>query len=241
MNAILSNGFAVCRNVLSPADLSGLRDAITDTIDRTARALRTPFDESAPGAPLEQRLEQVAARDAAYATALFHAVMADVHRDARLQGLAAHGELGGVVARALGSFRGTGQMIRPRAVVPSLLHAASSWHQDVLRPSTTPGSCGSVRLACWIPLADVDEQSGALEVIPGAWNAPLPHVTNGAGQFHVDEEHLPLDARCTVPLRAGDVLILDRFVPHRSLPVRPGQVRWAIVMWVKASARESEV
>ena len=65
MNAILSNGYAVSRHVLSPADLSGLRDAITDTIDRDARALRTPFDESAPDAPLEQRLEQVAARDAA--------------------------------------------------------------------------------------------------------------------------------------------------------------------------------
>jgi ectoine hydroxylase-related dioxygenase (phytanoyl-CoA dioxygenase family) len=234
MNALLSDGYAVSRNVLSPADLSGLRDAITETIDRTARALRMPFDESAPSAPFEQRLEHVAARDAAYATALFHAVMADAHRDARLQGLAEHAALGQVVAHALGPFQVTGQVIRPRAVVPSLSHAASPWHQDVLRPSTTHGSCGTVRLACWIPLADVDEQSGALEVAAGAWTAPLPHATNGAGQFHLGDEHLPLETRRTVPLRAGDVLILDRFVPHRSRPVSPGHVRWAIVMWVKA-------
>ncbi|MCR4374989.1 MAG: phytanoyl-CoA dioxygenase family protein, partial [Acidobacteria bacterium] len=197
-------------------------------------------DESAPDAPFEQRLERVAVRDAAYATALFHAVMADAHRDARLQRLASHEALGGVVTHALGAFQVTGHVIRPRAIVPSLTHADSPWHQDVLRPSTTPGSCGSVRLACWIPLADVDEQTGALEVIPGAWSAPLPHVTNGAGQFHVHEEHLPLDERRAVPLRAGDVLILDRFVPHRSLPVQLGHVRWAIVMWVKASARGAE-
>jgi hypothetical protein len=41
-------------------------------------------------------------------------------------------------------------------------------------------------------------------------------------------------------MRAGDVLVLDRFVPHRSLPVRAGHVRWAIVMWVKAVAAEGE-
>jgi ectoine hydroxylase-related dioxygenase (phytanoyl-CoA dioxygenase family) len=97
-----------------------------------------------------------------------------------------------------------------------------------------------VRLACWIPLTDVDEQTGALEVIPGAWPEPLPHATNGAGQLHVDEDRLPLDARRAIPLLAGDVLVLDRFVPHRSLPVRAGCVRWAIVMWVKASPREKE-
>jgi ectoine hydroxylase-related dioxygenase (phytanoyl-CoA dioxygenase family) len=241
MSPKLSNGYSVSRHVLSPADLSGLREAISETIDRTAHALRTPFEESAPDAPFDQRLERVAARDAAYATALFHAVMADVHRDTRLQALASHEHLGDLVARTLQPLRVTGQVIRPRAVVPSLSHAASPWHQDVLRPSTTPDSCGSVRLACWIPLADVDAGTGALEIIPGPWNAPLPHVTNDAGQFHLPEEHLPVEARRAVPLLAGDVLVLDRFVPHRSLPVRAGHVRWAIVMWVKAVACEGEV
>jgi hypothetical protein len=186
--------------------------------------------------------------------------MADVHRDARLQALGSHEALRELVARTLQPLRVTGQVIRPRAVVPTLSHAASPWHQDVLRPSTTPGSCGSVRLACWIPLADVDEETGALEVMPGTWNAPLPHVMNGAGQFHIPEEHLPVEGlvspkpegalpsanegesgRRAVPMSAGDVLVLDRFVPHRSLPVRAGHVRWAVVMWVKAVASEGEV
>ena len=241
MRATLSNGYSVSRQVLTPADLSGVQEAITETIDRTAHALRTPFEHSAPDAPFDERLERVAARDAAYATALFHAVMADVHRDARLQALASHGALRDLVARTLQSRRITGQVIRPRAVVPSLSHAASPWHQDVLKPSTTLGSCGSVRLACWIPLVDVDEDSGALEVIPGTWDTPLPHATNASGQFHISEEHLPVEAGRAVPLSAGDVLVLDRFVPHRSLPVRAGRVRWAVVMWVKAAASEGEV
>jgi ectoine hydroxylase-related dioxygenase (phytanoyl-CoA dioxygenase family) len=259
MSPALSNGYSVYRQVFAPLDLSGLREAIRETIDRTAHALRTPFEESAPDAPFDERLERVAARDSAYAAALFHAVMADVHRDARVQALASHEALRELVARTLQPLRVTGQVIRPRAIVPSLSHAVSPWHQDVLKPSTTPGSCGSVRLACWIPLADVDEETGALEVIPGRWIAPLPHVTNAAGQFHIPEDHLPLETlvspklegalpranegvggRRAVPMSAGDVLVLDRFVPHRSLPLRSGHVRWAIVMWFKALASEGE-
>ena len=76
MSPTLSNGYSVSRQVLAPADLCAIREAINETIDRTARALRTPFDESAPDAPFDQRLERVAARDSAYAAALFHAVMA---------------------------------------------------------------------------------------------------------------------------------------------------------------------
>jgi hypothetical protein len=43
-----------------------------------------------------------------------------------------------------------------------------------------------------------------------------------------------------VPARRGDVVFLDRFVPHRALPVRHDCSRWAVVMWVKAAAAERE-
>ena len=39
MSPMSSNGYPVSRQVLAPADLSGLREAISETIDRTARAL----------------------------------------------------------------------------------------------------------------------------------------------------------------------------------------------------------
>jgi len=35
-------------------------------------------------------------------------------------------------------------------------------------------------------------------------------------------------------MRCGDVLLLDRVTPHRSLPVASGHARPAVVMWVKA-------
>jgi ectoine hydroxylase-related dioxygenase (phytanoyl-CoA dioxygenase family) len=87
----------------------------------------------------------------------------------------------------------------------------------------------------------VDEHTGALELIPGSWESPLPHVMTDTGHFQLESEHLPSTPRETVPLQAGDVLVLDRFIPHRSLPVRAGCVRWAIVMWVKAISPDQNV
>ena len=89
-----------------------------------------------------------------------------------------------------------------------------------------------------MPLTEVDDQSGALEVIPG-WRQPLPHEVRDDGVFAIVEDHLPSTERCSIALKPGDVLILDRYTPHRSLPVLHGKARWAVAMWVKAVAEEN--
>lgn len=233
MTELTMTGFHVVSQLLAEDDLINARQGITDTIDRAARAMRTPFESSQPNAPFEERLDRIAGCDRAYAFALFHTVMADAQRDSRIASLAEHPRLVSTVAAMLGPATVTGVVVRTRAVVPSLSATRSPWHQDVLTPANDGRSCGSVRLACWIPLSDVDAQSGALEVLPGAW-APLPH-RNDDGQFSIPDEHVPPGPRSAVPLRAGDVLLLDRFVPHRSLPASPPRARWAVVLWIKAS------
>jgi ectoine hydroxylase-related dioxygenase (phytanoyl-CoA dioxygenase family) len=230
----MNEGFVVARDVLAPAEIDGLRDAITETIDRVARALRTPFAASRPEAALEDRLEQVAHADVAYAFALHHAVMADTQHDPRVVALATHARLSDCVRDILAPHIPMGHVLRTRVVIPAFQDERTRWHQDVVRPSTMPGSCGTVRVACWIPLADVDDSSGALEVLPGRWDDPLPHQSSTDGKFSITEADLPPVAPRVVPLRRGDVLLLDRFIPHRALPVRHGRARWAIVMWVKA-------
>ena len=96
------------------------------------------------------------------------------------------------------------------------------------------GDLAAVRLACWIPLSDVDETTGALQVMPGEWHEPLPHHPGDDGRFTIAEADLPSRPTMAVPLRRGDVLLLDRFTPHRALPVGNGKVRWAVAVWVKA-------
>jgi ectoine hydroxylase-related dioxygenase (phytanoyl-CoA dioxygenase family) len=233
MSVGLHNGFRVLPAIFTTDEIAQLRQAITDTVDRVARVMLTPFAASLPSAPLEERLERVARDDRAYASALLQVVMADAQRDPRVAAIAAHPLLSEAIATMLAPHVRTGHVLRTRAAVPAFSGRITPWHQDVPRPQAATG-CATVRAACWIPLADVDEHTGALEVLPGAWDAPFPHEARDDGHFGIPNEALPGVEPRVVPMRSGDVLVLDRFLPHRARPTRGLQGRWSVVMWVKA-------
>jgi ectoine hydroxylase-related dioxygenase (phytanoyl-CoA dioxygenase family) len=235
MSAALRDGFQVLPAIFTQAEVSSLRQAIADSIDRVARVMLTPFATSLPSAPIEERLERVARDDRAYASALLQVVMADAQRDPRLAAIATHPSLSESIATLLAPEVPTGYVIRTRAAIPAFRSRISPWHQDVPRPQSATG-CATVKIACWIPLSDVDEHSGALEVLPGAWDAPCPHEAGDDGHFGIPEAALPAGEARVVPLRSGDVLLLDRFIPHRARPTRGLHGRWSVVMWVKAGA-----
>src|SRR5918992_6022963 len=90
MSAALQAGFRVLPAIFTREEIDSLRQTITETIDRVARVMLTPFENSLPAAPLEERLERVARADRAYASALLHVVMADAQRDQRLIAVAGH-------------------------------------------------------------------------------------------------------------------------------------------------------
>lgn len=238
MSTLRQGGFQVLSGVFSPTEVESLRSAITDSIDRTARAMLTPFETSLPTAPLEERLERVARHDRAYASALLQVVMADAQRDARLTAVARHPSLADAINAVLAPDVPTGYVIRTRAAIPAFTARISPWHQDVPRPESRTG-CATVRVACWIPLADVDEHSGALELLPGTWTAPCPHEAGDDGHFAIPEEVLPRVEPRVIRMQAGDVLLLDRFVPHRARPTSGLRGRWSVVMWVKAGGDRS--
>ncbi|HYE87241.1 MAG TPA: phytanoyl-CoA dioxygenase family protein [Vicinamibacterales bacterium] len=232
MSIVIESGYQVLPQVLSQATIAALRGAIEDSINRAARAMLTPFQSSRPDVTIDQRLESVARTDRAYASALLQTVMADAQHDPRIASLPNHDGLAVAIGERLIPELPSGHVVRTRAAIPSFTSQISPWHQDVIRPQEAHG-CASVRLAAWIPLADVDAKTGALEVLPGQWEAPCPHENHG-GHFQIPADQLPaIEPRC-VPMRAGDVLLLDRYVPHRALPTHGLQCRWAIVMWVKA-------
>ena len=238
MTTPLENGFQVLPGLFTQKEIGSLRSAIEDSIDRVARVMLTPFETSLPSVPLEERLERVARQDRAYASALLQVVMADAQRDARLAAVANHQLLAEAINAVLTPDVPTGHVIRTRAAIPALSSRISPWHQDVPRPEAAIG-CATVRVACWIPLSDVDEHTGALEVLPGAWDAPCRHEADDDGHFGIPDEALPRCEPRVVPMQSGDVLLLDRFVPHRARPTRGFQGRWSVVMWVKAGGRRS--
>jgi ectoine hydroxylase-related dioxygenase (phytanoyl-CoA dioxygenase family) len=238
MSVALQEGFTVLPAIFTQVEIATLRQAIADSIDRVARAMLTPFAASLPSAPIEERLERVAREDRAYASALLQVVMADAQRDPRMAALAAHPLLNEAIVTLLAPEVATGHVIRTRAAIPAFSSRISPWHQDVPRPQSATG-CATVRVACWIPLSDVDEHSGALEVLPGTWDAPCPHESVGDGHFGIPQQALPRVEPRVVPMRSGDVLLLDRFIPHRARPTRGLQGRWSVVMWVKAGVHPS--
>jgi ectoine hydroxylase-related dioxygenase (phytanoyl-CoA dioxygenase family) len=233
MSVVVREGYQVIPQLLSASEVESLRSAITDAIDRVARVMLTRFEASCPEAALEERIERVSRKDRAYASALLQVVMADAQHDPRLASLAKHDALSGAVRALLAPELPTGEVIRTRAAIPSFTTQISPWHQDVIKPQEETG-CASVRLACWIPLSDVDANTGALDVMPGTWEAPCSHTMGDGGHFSIPEDALPSGEHRVVSMRRGDVLLLDRFVPHRSRPTRGLHGRWAIVMWVKA-------
>jgi hypothetical protein len=235
---IVRDGFQVLPALLSPADISAMRSAIEDSIDRVAQVMLTPYETSCPGAPLEERIERIARQDRAYASALLQVVMADAQRDARVAGLADHPGLSSVIRSTLTPEAPTGYVVRTRAAIPAFTSRISPWHQDVIRPDAKTG-CATVRVACWIPLSEVDADTGALDVMPGRWEAPCRHEMQDDGHFGIPEDALPVVDHRVVPMRCGDVLLLDRFVPHRARPVRGRHGRWSVVMWVKAGGSTS--
>jgi hypothetical protein len=238
MSAVRQDGFQVLPALFTREEIASLRSAIEETIDRVARVMLTPFEASLPSMPLEERLERVARQDRAYASALLQVVMADAQRDARLTAIANHPLLADAIANVLRPDVSTGHVIRTRAAIPAFSSRISPWHQDVPRPQAGTG-CATVRVACWIPLSDVDEHTGALEVLPGAWDAPCRHEAGDDGHFRIPDEALPRGEPHVVPMRSGDVLLLDRFVPHRARRTRGLHGRWSVVMWVKAGGHRS--
>jgi len=238
MSVVSREGFQVLPGLFTQEEIGRLRSAIEESIDRVARVMLTPYEASWPGTPLEERLERVAREDRAYASALLHVVMADAQRDLRFTALAEHPLLAAAVNQVVSPDLPTGHVIRTRAAIPAFTSRMSPWHQDVPRPSEKTG-CATVRVACWIPLSDVDENTGALEVLPGAWKAPCRHEVGDDGHFAIPQAELPNGEPRVVSMRLGDVLLLDRFVPHRARPTRGLQGRWSVVMWVKAGGTKS--
>src|SRR5919106_2617782 len=110
MSTGLQEGFAVLPAVFREQEIAGLREAITDSIDRVARVMLTPFASSLPSLPIEERLERVAREDRAYASALLQVVMADAQRDPRLNAVAAHSALSDAIITLLAPDVPTGHV-----------------------------------------------------------------------------------------------------------------------------------
>jgi hypothetical protein len=106
------------------------------------------------------------------------------------------------------------------------------WHQDY--PYAQDSLDGVVY---WIPLVDVDEHNGCLEVALGSQRggvqpvAMIEPASGGAGVRGLriaDPSVVERWTRVRLPMRAGEVLVLSALLLHRSHTNRSGEVRWTV-------------
>jgi Phytanoyl-CoA dioxygenase (PhyH) len=225
--SIAEHGFAVAKVFPPKLARAGQAD-ISDHLDRVARSLHTPFERSRPQLALPDRLDAIATTDRAYANLLRMAVLTDAHLAPALTALAEDPVLKTVAEHHAGRKLGE-TTVRVRASLSAFPEHRHAWHSDV---AIDDGSdCSRVTISAWIPLMDAGPGSGGLEVAVGRQQAPFPHLRGAA--FHIDEAALANLPRAEPAVSAGEVLFLDRFTPHRTLP-NAGPARFALVVWMKA-------
>lgn len=214
--------------LFDPECVRAAADDIAGHIDRVARALYLPFEQSCPDAPLTERIDRVYEHERSVANLLRVAVCTDAHRGERLQALANDPRLV-AAAETLSGRALAGKIVRVRASVACFPEHRHAWHSDVARDDGT--GCGKVVVTAWIPLSDAGPENGGLEIAAGRQPAPL--ASEGDDGFEIPEWRLAGLPRVQPECPAGTALFLDRFTPHRSLPARA--TRFALVVWMKAA------
>ncbi|HJP30284.1 MAG TPA: phytanoyl-CoA dioxygenase family protein [Candidatus Latescibacteria bacterium] len=96
------------------------------------------------------------------------------------------------------------------------------WHQDaqVHLEVADPHAIVTV----WVPLVDATPENGCIQLIPGVHRESIVFWSEG---FGITDENLPPGDTVTLPMRAGDVLLMDKLIPHRSTPNHTDGIRWS--------------
>ena len=92
------------------------------------------------------------------------------------------------------------------------------FHQDAV--FTTQEAKGILQVTVWIPLVDVDEENGCLEVQPRVHQEQVVYWSYG--------KDLPQTEKIVLPMKKGDVLFMHKLTPHGSGPNKTDAVRWSM-------------
>lgn len=112
---------------------------------------------------------------------------------------------------------------------------ATPWHQD--NGVITEDADDSEIITVWLPLTPATKENGCLIVSPGRHQDGLmPHCSNdslarnknGGAGLHIPPSYLDNDENeVTLPMDAGDVLLMHRRTPHASHSNTSDHVRWS--------------
>ena len=99
------------------------------------------------------------------------------------------------------------------------------WHQDAA--VMMKEAEGTNAVTCWIPLSQSTVENGCLQIIPNSGKLGyLRHQKEGGTT--VVPELMPTEASISLECRRGDIILLNRFIIHSSLPNQSDRCRWSL-------------
>ena len=109
------------------------------------------------------------------------------------------------------------------ALAARIKENVAPWHQDaqVHHEDADPVFI----LTVWLPLCDTDEENGCLQIIPRVHHHRTVYWSEG---FGIEEGGLPEGEVLSLPMKKGDVLLMHKLIPHRSIPNQSGSIRWSL-------------
>jgi len=223
-------GFCIVKDVFKEREIIAFQNCITQSINRIAQNLLIPFENSFPEESFNRRLELSAKKDPTYTNAIVTSLYADGHLSSPIDTIYTHNSFQRVIKKLILPLPNQNPTTRIRISLASHPDKNHPWHCDLVNPESK--DCGSIKIACWIPLQSINKNNGSLEIINEKFNKPFVHQ-NKDGHFFIPEKTLSGLPTSIVECQAGDVVFIDRFTPHKSLPNLSPTVRWSILIWVK--------
>ena len=101
------------------------------------------------------------------------------------------------------------------------------WHQDagVMMPEAEVSNI----VTCWLPLGDATVEMGCMQALPSVFNLGyLSHFKEEAATVTIRSEVLPSINPMDLVCYKGDVVLLNKFTPHRSVPNASDRCRWSL-------------
>ena len=101
------------------------------------------------------------------------------------------------------------------------------WHQDagVMMPEAEVSNI----VTCWLPLGDATVEMGCMQALPGVSTLGyLSHFKEEAATVTIRPEILPSVEPIDLVCYKGDVVLLNKFTPHRSVPNISDRCRWSL-------------
>ena len=226
------DGFLIVENLLSREDVQAVIDDIEMIVDELARRLHAAgrIRDLHAGHGFGTRLAALEAECPGAAIWVTH--LGDLRPG--LRELWSSPKLLDIVEDLIGRDIAGHPIWNIRSKTPRTTLMTVPWHQDTAY--LKPGAERTEQPVAWIPLTDVTERNGALQMVRGGHKpgAAIRHrlhrdVSDSRSSFlYIDEADLPAGEIVTCEVEFGSVIFLNQLIPHRSLENHSDAVRWSV-------------